>query len=219
MFKRQKKSTPFNKIDPKDPEPASILAAADIIRQGGVVVFPTRNLYGLAADAFNPDAIERVFKIKKRPSTKPLLVLIKSRSDLARLVRNVPRAADCLMDRFWPGRLTIIFEAIDTLPKRLTSGSGKIGVRLPGHPVAFSLVSKLSNPITGTSANISGKPGCSKSSRLTPSLVRKTDCVLDAGELESGVGSTVVDVSEKGVEMLREGSVPTAEILSVLDGI
>ena len=217
MFRRQKSSTPFNKINPVDPEPEIILAAADIIRQGGIVVFPTRNLYGLAVDAFNPNAIDRIYKIKKRPSSKPLLVLIKNKTELTKLVPKVPPAAARLMDHFWPGKLTIILEAIDTLPKNLTSGTGKIGVRLPDHPVTLSLVSKLENPITGTSANISGKPGCSRISDLAASLVRKTDYVLDAGELEKGIGSTVVEVTEAGVEMLREGSVLLSDIVSVLD--
>jgi len=199
------------------PQPDVISTAVDIIERGGVVVFPTRSLYGLAVDAFNAKAVERVFKIKKRPSSKPLLILIKNRDELSRLVRKLPPAAECLMTHFWPGKLTIILEAIESLPKNLTSGSGKIGVRLPESPVALSLVTALNNPITGTSANISGKPGCSRASDLNASVLRKVDCVLDAGKLHKGIGSTVVDVSENKVELLREGSVPAEAVYTVLE--
>ena len=217
MFRRQKNSTPFSKIDPIHPEPAIVSAAADIIRQGGIVVFPTRNLYGLAVDAFNLKAVDRIFKIKKRPTSKPLLILIKNKNELDKLVRKVPPAAECLMAHFWPGKLTIILDAIDTLPNNLTSGTGKIGIRLPEHPVAMSLVSALKNPITGTSANISGKSACSKASDLHASIIRKVDCILNAGELDKGIGSTVVEVTEAGIEILREGSISAENIFSVLN--
>jgi L-threonylcarbamoyladenylate synthase len=217
LFRKQKKSIPFSKVDPVCPEPGIISAAADIIRHGGVVVFPTRDLYGLAADAFNPKAVDRIFKIKKRPTSKPLLTLIKNKNELHKLVRKVPPVAEYLMANFWPGNLTIILDAIDTLPNNLTSGTGKIGIRLPKHPVAMSLVSALENPITGTSANISGKSGCSNASDLHASIIRKVDCILNAGELEKGIGSTVVEVTEAGVEVLREGSVSAEKIFSVLN--
>jgi len=219
LLRKQKGSTPFIKIDPLHPDPEAVSCAADIIRQGGVVVFPTRNLYGLGTDALNPGAVDRIFKIKKRPSSKPLLVLIKSRDELPKLVRHIPAAAECLMDHFWPGRLTIILEAKDTLPANLTCGTGKIGVRLPGHPVALSLSAAVDSPISGTSANISGKPGCSNATELQASIIRKVDCILNAGQLQKGIGSTVVDISEMKVEIIREGSIPVENIRSVLKAL
>jgi L-threonylcarbamoyladenylate synthase len=207
---------PFGKVHPLNPEPDIILAAANIIRQGGVVVFPTRSLYGLAADALNPEAVDRIFRIKQRSSSKPLLIMIKNKSELSNIVREVPPAAECFMTHFWPGKLTIVLDAAGTLPKNLTGGTGKIGIRLPGHPVAFSLVSALENPVTGTSANISGKPGCSKVSDLDDAIIRKVDGLLDAGELEKGIGSTVIEVTNTAATLLREGGISASEIVSVL---
>ena len=146
------------KIDPAKPRPDLIIEVADVIKSGGVIAFPTRCLYGLGADAFNSEAVDRVYEIKRRPYDRPIPVLIKNIKDLARLVRSVPQTASSIMDRFWPGRVTIVFEAKDTLPKNLTAGTGKIGVRLPQHAIASDIVNALENPITGTSANISDTP-------------------------------------------------------------
>lgn len=216
MFKRQNDSIKSSEVDPENPDPGVILNAAEIIRGGGVVVFPTRSIYGMAANAFDNAAVDRIFRIKKRPSRKPLLLLIKNRDDLLQLVRHVPPPAQKLMDRFWPGRLTIIMDAVESLPKRLTAGTGRIGIRLTAHPVAKSLIAAVGSPITGTSANLSGKPGCSQVSRLHSAVARKVDMILDAGVLEEGVGSTVVEVTNEEVLMLREGSISSEELREAL---
>jgi len=179
-------------------------------------VFPTRNLYGLGADAFNPEAVERIFSIKQRPSLKPLLILIKHRSELGRIVRNVPPAAETIMNSFWPGSLTIIFRAKAELPLNLTANSGKIGVRLPAHPVAAALAAVASNPITGTSANISGQIGCSNISELEASIRDGVDLILDAGPLPPGIGSSVVDVTVEPFLILREGTVSAQQLHKAL---
>jgi L-threonylcarbamoyladenylate synthase len=216
LFKRQNNSIKSSEIDPENPDSSVIHKAADIIRGGGVVVFPTRSIYGMAANAFDIAAVNRIFRIKKRPSRKPLLLLIKNHDDLLQLVRHVPPSAQKLMDRFWPGRLTIIMDAVDSLPKRLTAGTGRIGIRLTAHPVAKSLIAAVGRPITGTSANLSGKPGCSRVSRLHSAIARKVDMILDAGTLEEGIGSTVVEVSDEEVVMLREGSISSEELRAAL---
>ena len=193
-----------------------IQTAAEIIRRGGVVVFPTHSLYGMAANAFDTAAVDLIFKIKKRPSRKPVLLLIKNREDLFKLVHHVPAPAQQLMNRFWPGKLTIIMDAVESLPKRLTAGTGRIGIRLTAHPVAASLIAAVGGPITGTSANISGKPGCSSISRLNSAVARKVDMILDAGKLEEGIGSTVVEVCDDEVLMLREGSISSDELKAAM---
>jgi len=207
----------IRKIDPLRPQPDIIREAARVIQRGGVVSFPTRCLYGLGADALNVDAVDRIFQIKKRPYNKPLLVLIKNRKDLCRLVTSVPPAAACIMESFWPGRVTLVFEAKDTLSASLTAGTGKIGVRLPGHPVAFALANELGRPITGTSANLSGNTGCSNACDLDSAIVDKLDFILDAGPLQKGIGSTVVDVIVDPPKILREGEVSARDIFSALN--
>ena len=117
--------------------------AAGIIEAGGVIVYPTTGLYGLGADAFNPKAVERIFKIKQRPADKPLLIMLNNSNELDRLVQHIPLPAASIMEHFWPGGITIIFEANATLPSILTAQNGRIGIRVPGHRVAFALVSAL----------------------------------------------------------------------------
>jgi len=204
-------------LNPLNPPPDLIKKAADIITSGGVVIFPTRYLYGLGADALNPDAVERVYQIKQRPLTKPLLILIKQPESFHQLVQHVPENARQLMDRFWPGDLTLVFEAKDTLPQNLTAGTGKIGVRLPQHPTAIELTNAVQNPITATSANLAGLAGCSRTADLDPLITDKVDLILDAGTLKGGSGSTIVDVTLDPPVILREGAVPASDIWAVLN--
>ena len=200
------------KIDPLKPEPELILKAASVVRSGGIIIFPTRSLYGLAADAFNEEAVERIFEIKGRMSEKPILVLADSFLMLSCLVRNIPPPAQKIMDSFWPGGITIVFEANDNLPANLTAGSGKIGIRRPGHPVASALVRAVGGPVTGTSANLSGNRGCSIISEIDPGIAESVDLIIDAGELKGGIGSTVIDVTEEPPVLIREGWISINEI-------
>ena len=206
----------IRKINSRKPEPEIIAEAAAIIKKGGVVVFPTRCLYGLGADALDPHAVEKIIKIKQRPADNPILVLIDCRRQLDSLVVNISPVAMAIMDTFWPGRVTLVFEAGDTLSNRLTAHTGKIGVRLAGHPVASALIKQVGSPVTGTSANLSGKPGCHQIQYLDPSIAKRVDLVLDAGMLEGGVGSTIVDVTEDRPQILREGQVTAEQILRIL---
>jgi L-threonylcarbamoyladenylate synthase len=205
------------KIDHANPRPDLISEAALIIKNGGVISFPTRYLYGLGADAFNADAVDRIFKIKQRPYNKPLLVLVDKQKDLTRLVRNVPSVATHIMERFWPGEVTIVFEAKDSLPENLTGGTDRIGVRMPEHPVALALTKSVKGPITATSANITGQDGCSRIQDLEPLIADKLDLILDAGPLKGGIGSTVIDVTVDPPKILREGAISAKVILAALD--
>jgi L-threonylcarbamoyladenylate synthase len=183
------------------------------------VCFPTRCLYGLAADAFNAAAVERVFEIKQRPPEMPLLVLISRAEQLAELAERVPQAAQFLMQRFWPGRLTLVLDARPGLPARLTAGTGKIGIRLAANPVARALAEAVAQPITGTSANLSGESGCRQIGELDPRIARQVDLILDGGSLKGGVGSTVVDVTGAAPLVIREGEVSRLEILAALKSV
>jgi L-threonylcarbamoyladenylate synthase len=204
-------------VDPQHPAAAAITKAVAAVRAGGVIAFPTRCLYGLGADAFNAGAVERIFEIKQRSPHNPILILIDQTSRLERLVAHVSPAAGRIMDHFWPGRITLVFKAGEAVPPYLTAGSGKIGIRLPGHPVAAALVQALQSPLTGTSANLSGRPGCRRIEDLEFQIAGKLDLILDAGPLKGGVGSTVVDVTVDPPIVLREGEISGAEIMTILE--
>jgi L-threonylcarbamoyladenylate synthase len=206
----------IRKIDPVQPCSDTILEVARIICSGGVVVFPTTSLYGLAADASNPVAVEKVFTIKQRPLNKPILILVPDIRDIQYLVQDIPLAAQRIMTALWPGNLTLIFKAGNGLLPILTAGTGKIGIRLPIHPVTRLLVHAAGRPITATSANISCQIGCSRIADLDPTISSAVDLILNAGPLEGGTGSTILDVSEDPPILLREGSIPQSRILSLL---
>ncbi|MFW5930608.1 MAG: L-threonylcarbamoyladenylate synthase [Desulfosalsimonas sp.] len=197
----------IEKIDPLAPDPGLIGRAADIIAGGGLVIYPTRNLYGLAVDAKNPGAVKKVFEIKKRSPNNPVSILISSRRDLYMYAKDVSDTAERVMDRFWPGGITMVFKATPGLPDVLTAGTRTIGVRLPAHPAAAALTKAAGTAITATSANLSGDPGPSRIRDINQSLAEAVDLVLDAGTLEPGTGSTVLDAASRPHRILRHGSV------------
>ncbi len=203
-------------IDPVNPEPDSIAKAGKIIRNNGIVIFPAKCLYGVAANALNEKAIKKVFQLKQRPLNNPILVLIPDKSILPDLVKSISEPAKKLMDAFWPGNLTLVFEAKDNIPRLLTANTGKIGVRIPSHPVAKALVEAVNFPITGTSANLSGHKGCNQTGQLVPSILDSVDLVLDAGILKGGSGSTIVDVTSTNIKVLRQGEVTAFQIKETL---
>ena len=205
------------KIGLKEPEQGIIRQACNIIKNGGVVIFPAQCLYGVAVDALNEKAVQKVFHLKKRFLNKPILTLVSHQSQLLDLVEHIPLSARLLMNAFWPGNITIVFKAKKNIPDILTANTGKIGVRIPAHPVAKALVKSLQIPITGTSANLSGKKGCNKTSLLDPLIVNSADMVLNSGELEGGVGSSIVDVTASKVIILRQGKISTYKIHEILD--
>lgn len=210
-------STKISKIDPGDFSLDPIREAVRVVRTGGVVAYPTTCLYGLGADAFNPRAIEKVFRIKKRPLDKPLSILIKDRASIVSLVREILPVAQAVMDQFWPGEVTAVFEAGDGLPEALTAGTGKIGIRVPAHPVAAALLDVLDCPLTATSANITGRTSCSNIADLDPRIKAGVDLVLDAGSLRGGIGTTVIDVSVDPPRVLREGAISEADLMEAID--
>ena len=206
-------------IETDNPDPDAIRRAASAVRDGGVVVYPTSLLYGLGADALNPDAVDRVFAVKRRAATKPVSVLVNSRQDLAGLAAEIPEAAHLLMERLWPGKVTLIFRAIAGLPDSLTAGTGKIGIRLPLHTVAKKLIEEVGRPVTATSANLSGAPGCASIGDMPGTLLREADLILDAGVLPGGLGSTVIDVTLSPPVILREGAVSASAVSAALGAL
>lgn len=214
-----KATNKVRRIDPANPETDIIAEAAGIIKKGGVVVFPTRSLYGLGADAFNTRAVNRIFHIKQRPANKPILVLIKDKNELDRLAALVPPVATAIMERFWPGRVSLVFQAKEELSANLTAGTKKIGIRLPGHNIAYKLVKAAGCPITGTSANLSGSAGCFQINDLDEKIANSVDLILDAGPLKGGIGSTVVDVTGETPRILRQGELSQKDVFNVIDNL
>jgi len=207
------------KVAPVNPAPEAIKKAAAVIKGGGTIAYPTRGLYGLGTDACNAGAVAAVFSIKQRSTQKPILILIDHPKRLEQLVTHVPKIAADIMRQFWPGRVTLVFEAGADVSSDLTGGSKKIGIRLPGHPVAAALVKAVAGPITGTSANLSGSPGCHRIGDLEPQVAHRLDLILDAGPLAGGRGSTVVDVTEGNRPIvLREGVISARDIMMLGNG-
>ncbi len=204
------------RIDPVNPESDIITKAGKILQNNGVVIFPAQCLYGVAANALNTKAVEKVFQLKQRPLNKPILILIPNKNMLPDLVTTISKSAQKLMDAFWPGNLTLVFEAKNNIPQLLTANTGKIGIRIPVHPVAKALVEYIGIPITGTSANLSGRNGCSQIDQLAPSIIDPADLILDAGLLKGGKGSTIADVTAQDINIIREGAVSTRRINKIL---
>lgn len=178
-------------------------------------MFPTTGLYGLGADAFSTEAVRRVFAVKHRPHHMPLLVMLSDVDDMGKVVRSVPDFSRPLME-LWPGGITLVFESGEEVPSGLTGGTGKIGIRMPAHPVAKALVRYFGGPITATSANLSGGPAVSDLADLDPRIGVEVDLIVDAGVLGGGAGSTVLDVTCWPPRIIREGSVSRKRIEAAL---
>jgi L-threonylcarbamoyladenylate synthase len=185
-----------------------IREAGKVILQGGVAAFPTETFYGLGADAQNQEALQKIFRLKGREENKPLLLLIGEKKWLSGLVRYVSPVAERLIAEFWPGPLTLVFEASPGLSNLLTAGTGTIGVRISPHPVAQALVQAVGRAITATSANLSGQPSASLAVDVFRSLGGQVDTILDGGQTTGGLGSTVLDVSGPTLKLVRPGAVP-----------
>ena len=204
------------KTDTRKNLQSAIQDAAEVILAGGVVAVPTESFYGLAVHALNEKAIERLFAVKGRREDNPLLILIASRESLDSYVTEVPDRARKLMQRFWPGGLTMVFSANPMLPQSLTSGTGKIGVRLSSHPVPRALAEAVGVPVTGTSANRSGQANCLTAEEVMEALGGEIDLILNGGKTPGGKGSTVLDVTVHPPIVLREGIVSREELKQFL---
>lgn len=197
-------------------KPRSITQAAQTILEGGVIVYPTETIYGIGANALEPKIVDRVYKIKERPKSNPILVLIPDRASLDELVIGIPEVAEVLMEKFWPGPLTIVFKASPIVSPVLTAGSGKIGVRLSSDPFCRELLTICKIPITSTSANLSGEPNPDSIDMINGRVLDSVDLVVEAGRLVSQTPSTVVDVTSGKAELLREGAIKFAQILEAI---
>jgi len=187
--------------------------AAEVIRDGGVVAYPTETVYGLGALALHEAAVEQIYGLKQRQHYKPLSILIEDPSALEGLVQTIPGSARALMARFWPGPLTVLFLAAGHLPSILTGRGGKLGVRVSSHPVARELVRAVGAPITATSANRSGAPICRTGEEVLRQLGGQLEFILDGGLTPGSEGSTIADVTVEPPKIVRVGVIAADEVL------
>ncbi len=192
-------------------------AAVRCLRVGGVVAIPTDTLYGLAADAFNADAIERVFAIKERPEGMALPVLLADLAQLSSVASDVPQAVEILAEAYWPGPLTLVLRRAAALPPRLTAEGPTVAVRVPAHPIPRELARLLGRPITGTSANISGNSDPRTIEELRRQVGDRVDYLIESGPAPAGTASTIVDLSADAPRLIREGVIPFEQIAALLN--
>jgi L-threonylcarbamoyladenylate synthase len=200
------------KVDSEEPDVEKIHVAADFIKRGGLVAFPTETVYGLGANALNAEAVLALFEAKKRPLDNPPIVHVCDVKDVCRLAETVPSQAEALMERFWPGPLTLIFKRSDVVPDVTVAGLETIAVRMPRHNVALALIRESDCPIAAPSANLAGRPSPTSAEHVLDDLGGRIDAVLDAGPTVVGVESTVLDLTVDPPQVLRPGGT-TFEVL------
>jgi L-threonylcarbamoyladenylate synthase len=189
--------------------------AVSILKEGGVVAYPTDTVYGLGADAFNEEAVRRIYRVKQRPLDQPLSILIADKSDLVQISDALPETARLLAERFWPGGLTLVLRKLPSVPHWITAGGSTVAVRIPDHPVTLDLIRSLGKPLIGTSANLSGLPSVTSAEEVRAQLGDAVDFILDGGICSGGIESTVVDVTGKVTVILREGAVSRIAIAEI----
>ena len=196
-----------------------IARAAAVIRAGGLVAFPTETVYGLGADALNEDAARKIFLAKERPADDPLIVHIASASQLPQLARQIPQRAWDLIERFWPGPLTLVLPKTERVPTVTTGGLDTVAVRMPSHPVAKRLIELSAVPIAAPSANRFGRPSPTIAKHVWEDLHGRIDLILDGGPTPIGVESTVLDLTVDPPMVLRPGGVTLEELRAVLGDV
>ncbi len=199
------------KVDRDKPDEAKIRIAAEVIKRGGLVAFPTETVYGLGADALNENAVRRIFEVKDRPPDNPLIVHVSCIDDIYRIAKP-NRIARKLIDEFFPGPLTLIMEKKEVVPDITTANLRTVAIRMPDHKIALKLIELSETPVAAPSANKSGKPSPTKAEHVIEDFGDEIDCIIDGGETNIGIESTVVDTTKYPIEILRPGAV-TKEML------
>ncbi|RJQ13967.1 MAG: threonylcarbamoyl-AMP synthase [Nitrospiraceae bacterium] len=182
-------------------------SSLEVLENSGTIAYPTESFYALGALVTDEAAVQKLYDLKKRPADKPLPVIVGDMDTLRLVVKDIPSHAESLMKKFWPGPLTIIFEARDNVPALITGGSGKVAVRIPGEGVALRLARALRVPITATSANESGKLPAEDASAVINYFGDNIDLIIDGGKTPGGKPSTIIDVTVTPPKVLRKGPV------------
>lgn len=203
------KIDPLGKIDVEIP--------AKILKNGGLVAFPTETVYGLGANAFNPEAVERIFKVKGRAQDNPLIVHVSSLNEMKKIAK-VPEKFESAIQKLSPGPITFVLNKKKDIPEMVTAGLETVGLRIPAHPVAKALC-KASGPIAAPSANLSGKPSPTDASAVIDDLYGKIECIIDSGRTPFGLESTIIDLSSDIPVVLRPGPITLEELNNIFGEI
>jgi L-threonylcarbamoyladenylate synthase len=206
-------------VDADNPDRSVIARAAQCLRAGGLVAFPTETVYGLGAHALDRLAIQRVFAAKDRPANDPLIVHLAAVDEAAPLVTDMPAAARRLAARFWPGPLTIVLRRSALVPDEVTAGLGTVAIRVPSHPVARALIEEARVPIAAPSANLFSRPSPTRASHVLADLNGRIDMIVDGGSTHVGLESTVVDLSGVCATVLRPGAIDIEALRQLLPDI
>jgi L-threonylcarbamoyladenylate synthase len=210
------------KVDPRDlasqATRSAITRAAEILRAGGTVAFPTETVYGLGANALDAEAVKKIFAAKQRPGWDPVIVHVGERTQVNRVAAEVPESAAQLMEAFWPGPLTLLLPRSTAVPERVTAGLERVGVRMPAHPVAAALLREAGVPVAAPSANRFGRTSATTAEHVAEDLAGRIDAILDGGPTTHGVESTVVEARTDGCIVYRPGVVTLEQIRAVCGG-
>ena len=204
-------------VDPARPDPAAMSHGVTTLRKGGVVAIPTDTLYGLAVDPWNRSAVARVFAIKGREADRALPLIAADVNQVRIWIGDLNPMAQRLAERFWPGPLTLVMRAPDALMPEATAGGTTIGVRVPSHAVARALCAAFDRPITATSANVSGAPPTASPDEVAAHLSTGVDVLIDSGTTPGGPASTIVDVTQAQVRLIRAGAVEWEDVKACAD--
>jgi L-threonylcarbamoyladenylate synthase len=204
--------TDIYKVNPQKPEKVILRKAADIIKKNGLVAFPTETVYGLGADALNSDAVKKIFFAKERPMDNPLIVHIADKDDIYTLAKNIPKEANNLIRKFFPGPLTIVLEKKPIVPDETTARLATVALRMPENRIAIDLIQASKTPIAAPSANRAGRPSPTRAEHVFQDLKGKVDLIIDGGPTKLGLESTVVDLTVEIPLILRPGAI-TLEML------
>lgn len=208
--------TTLRKMESEAIDGEALREAAAIIREGGLVAFPTETVYGLGADALRPDAAKKIYEAKGRPSDNPLIVHVCEFGELAAIAKALPPEAELLAEAFWPGPLTMVVWKNDRVPYATTGGMDTVAVRMPDHPVALTLIRESGCLIAAPSANTSGKPSPTEAAHVALDLDGKIPLILDGGAVGIGIESTILDLTEETPMILRPGYITKEMIEEVL---
>ncbi|MBE5883755.1 MAG: threonylcarbamoyl-AMP synthase [Lachnospiraceae bacterium] len=202
--------------DLSEADDAKLRAAGEIVRQGGLVAFPTETVYGLGGDALNKESSHKIYAAKGRPSDNPLIVHICEFEDIYPIVREVPEDAKRIAQAFWPGPLTMILPKSDKVPSETTGGLDTVAVRMPAHPVAQRLIAYSGGYVAAPSANTSGKPSPTVAKYVVEDMHGKIDVIIDGGEVGIGLESTIIDLTVSPPMVLRPGYITREKLAEVL---
>lgn len=207
------------KINSNNPQQSTIAKCTTILKNGGIVAFPTETVYGLGADGLNPKAIKKIFKVKNRPFDNPLIFHIANKQDIEILAKHIPEITQKLIKKFWPGPLTLILKKSKTIPQIATGKQDTVALRMPSNKIALSLIKSLGHPIVAPSANLFGKPSPTMAKHVFDDLNGKIDIIIDGGQTRIGIESTVLDLTSKIPTILRPGGISLSELKKILKNV